>query len=176
MKVTRRTFVKSAVVGGGALAASRFLFGESEVLASQSADQKRSLAEEWLPTTCWLGKQDCGIIARRVNGRVVSLVGDPAHPRNKGTLCPKGVAQISAVYDPNRVKTPLIRTNEKGVPGQWREASWDEALGLVADKIKEVRAKDPTLIMWQKGRSKQEALYDTALVGSLGATKVGHGT
>lgn len=176
MKVTRRTFVKSAVVGGGALAASRFLFGESEVLAGQSADQKRSLAEEWVPTTCWIGKQDCGILARRVNGRVVKLEGNPIHPRNRGTLCPKGVAQITVLYDPNRVKTPLIRTNEKGVPGNFRAASWDEALTLVADKVKEVRAKDPKQVLWQKGRSKQEAIYDNAFVNALGASKLGHGT
>ncbi len=82
------------------------------------------------------------MLARRVNGRVVKFEGHPDHPRNYGTLCPKGQAQIMAVYDPNRVKAPLVHTKKKGVPGQWRQVSWDEALTLVAEKIKEVTARD----------------------------------
>ena len=92
--------------------------------------------------------------ARVVNGRIISFSGHPAHPRNKGTLCPKGVAQIQSIYDPNRVKTPLRRTNEKGIPGTWEQISWEEALDTVADRIKDVLERDPRLFVWQKGRSK----------------------
>ncbi|MDR5694789.1 MAG: molybdopterin-dependent oxidoreductase [Armatimonadota bacterium] len=174
MKISRRTFLKTSAVAGGGLLASRFLFGGLETLV---AGQPPSVpaTEEWVPTTCWIGKQDCGILARRINGRVVKFVGHPAHPRNRGTLCPKGVAQIMALYDPNRVKAPLIRTNEKGVPGKWRQATWDEALTLVGQKIREVRAKDPRLLLWQKGRSKSKAFYDEAFVKASGATKLHHG-
>ncbi|MBI4232959.1 MAG: molybdopterin-dependent oxidoreductase, partial [Chloroflexi bacterium] len=175
MKVTRRTFLKGTGVAGGALVASRFLYGPLETLVAGSPEAAAALEEKWLPTTCWIGKQDCGILARTINGRVVKLEGNPLAPRNRGTLCPKGVGQIIALYDYNRVKTPLIRTNEKGVAGQWRQATWDEALTLVAGKLKEVRAKDPKLVLWQKGRSKQEAIYDNAFVNTIGSTKVGHG-
>ncbi|MFQ5946295.1 MAG: molybdopterin-dependent oxidoreductase, partial [Anaerolineae bacterium] len=106
-----------------------------------TGEASAALAEEWVPTTCWIGKQDCGILARRIDGRVVKLEGNPLHPRNVGTLCPKGVAQIMAMYDPNRVKVPLVRTNEKRVSGKWRQVSWDEALTLIGDKIKEVRKR-----------------------------------
>ncbi|MFQ5811702.1 MAG: molybdopterin-dependent oxidoreductase [Anaerolineae bacterium] len=175
MKITRRVFLKGSTVVGGSILASRFLFGERETLVAASLEETVTPLEEWVPTTCWIGKQDCGILARRINGRVVKLEGHPAHPRNWGTLCPKGMAQIMALYDPNRVKAPLIRTNEKGVPGRWRQASWDEALTLVAEKVKEVRAKDPGLLVWQKGRSKAKAFYDTAFVNASGATKLHHG-
>lgn len=176
MKVTRRTFLKGSAAVGGTLLLSRFLSEGLETLAAGGAPKPLSAGEEWIPTTCWIGKQDCGMLARKVNGLVVKLEGNPLHPRNRGTLCPKGVAQIMALYDPNRVQTPLIRTNEKGVPGHFRPATWDEALTLVAEKVKEVRAKNPALILWQKGRSKQEAIYDNAFVGAIGATRVGHGT
>ncbi len=175
MRIKRRTFLKAGAAAGTVVAGGRLVEGQLRVLEAQGGEVALRRTEEWVPTTCWIGKQDCGILARRVNGRVVKLEGNPAHPRNKGTLCPKGVGQIMALYDPNRVKTPLVRTNEKGVPGRWREASWDEALVLVADNIKAVRAKDPTLILWQKGRSKQEAIYDNAFVKAIGATKAGHG-
>ena len=174
MKITRRDFLKGSAAGG-ALVASRFLYGELETLVAAPPGTAAAPTEKWVPTTCWIGKQDCGILARRINGRVVAFQGHPAHPRNRGTLCPKGVAQIMALYDPNRVKVPLIRTNEKGVPGKWRQASWDEALTLVGNKIKEVRAKDKRLLVWQKGRSKAKHFYDDAFVKASGATKLGHG-
>ncbi|GAB4335204.1 MAG: molybdopterin-dependent oxidoreductase [Dehalococcoidia bacterium] len=156
---------------GGALAATRFVpFG-----SGQGPSSIAEPVEDFVPTTCWIGKQDCGILARRVDGRVVRLEGHPDHPRNLGTLCPKGVAQIQALYDPNRVRTPLIRTNEKGVPGTWREASWDEALDLVATRINEARTKGPGSFVWQKGRSKAEPFYDNAFVKASGALKLHHG-
>jgi anaerobic selenocysteine-containing dehydrogenase len=175
MKVTRRGFLKGSATAGGALLASRFLYNTLETVVAGSSEAATTVTEDWVPTTCWIGKQDCGILARRINGRVVKLEGNPNHPRNWGTLCPKGVAQIMAVYDPHRVKTPLVRTNEKGKSGTWQQASWDEALTLVAEKIKEVKAKDPRLLVWQKGRSKAEAFYDDAFVKASGATKLHHG-
>jgi anaerobic selenocysteine-containing dehydrogenase len=176
VKVTRRTFLKGSAAAGGLVVASQFLYGKLDTLAVGDLVTNLAGTEELVPTTCWIGKQDCGILARRVDGRVVKLEGDPRHPRNRGTLCPKGVAQLMAVYDPNRVKTPLIRTNEKAVPGVFRPATWDEALDLVAAKLKEVRAKDPKQVLWQKGRSKQEPIYDNAFGNTIGATKVGHGS
>lgn len=115
------------------------------------------------------------MLARVIDGRVVKFEGLPDHPRNRGTLCPKGVAQIMGLYDPYRVKAPLVRLNGKGQPGKWQEVSWDEALTLVGDKIKDVRARDARLLIWQKGRSKAEPLYDNAFVKACGATKLGHG-
>jgi anaerobic selenocysteine-containing dehydrogenase len=176
MAITRRDFLKTSAVAGGVLATTSLLRGELETLvAAPESKAAATTSERWIPTTCWIGKQDCGMLARVVNGRVVKLEGHPANPKNQGTLCPKGVGQIMSLYDPNRVKAPLVRTNEKGVPGTWREVSWDEALTMVADKMAEVQAKDPNLLMWQKGRSKAKKFYDEAFVKSSGALKMHHG-
>ncbi len=176
MTITRRKFLKGSAATGGGLVASRFLLGELETLVKAPPGAVTALVEdEWVPTTCWIGKQECGLLARRIGGRVVKFEGHPGHPRNRGKLCPKGMAQIMAVYDPNRVKAPLVRTNEKGVPGKWRQATWDEALELVADRITEARKKDPRLLIWQKGRSKAGSFYDKAFVKASGATKLHHG-
>jgi anaerobic selenocysteine-containing dehydrogenase len=175
VKVTRRSFLKGTAATGGILAASQIVGPAKLLPMADSAAPAAELVEDFVPTTCWIGKQDCGILARRINGRVVSLEGHPNHPRNRGTLCPKGIGQIQALYDPNRVKTPLIRLNDKGVEGEFREASWDEALGLVADKMNEVRERDPRLLIWQKGRSKAKKFYDDAFVKTTGATKLHHG-
>lgn len=174
--ISRRTFLKgSAAVGGTALVARRFLFGGPETLVPVSASSAAPMVEDFVRTTCWIGKQDCGILARRIDGNVVKLDGDPAHPRNLGSLCPKGQAQIHSLYDPSRVGTPLVRTNAKGERGTWRTATWDEAVDLVARRVNEVRKSDPKQVLWQKGRSKSEDLYDEAFVKAIGATKMGHG-
>ena len=175
LQITRRGFLQgSAAVGSAALGAG-YLFGGTETLVPLAEGAMQPAVEDVVRTTCWIGKQDCGIVARRIDGRVVKLDGEPANPRNLGTLCPKGQAQILSIYDPNRVKTPLMRTNEKGQSGTWRRATWEEALAVVAERVNEVRAEDPKLVLWQKGRSKSEALYDEAFVKAIGATKMGHG-
>ncbi|MEE8422059.1 MAG: molybdopterin-dependent oxidoreductase [Dehalococcoidia bacterium] len=176
---TRRTFLKGTGIAGGALLVGRYTpqLGWLSPTNDPPAEGEAPAAveERWIPTTCWIGKQDCGMLARVIDGRLVKLEGNPAHPRNNGTLCPKGMAQIQAIYDPNRVKAPLIRTNGKGGRGEWRETSWDEALTLVAEKMNEVRAKDPKLVLWQKGRSKAGAFYDKAFVSAAGVEKLHHG-
>ncbi len=128
-----------------------------------------------MATACWIGKQDCGMLARRLDGRVIKFEGNPAHPGNRGTLCAKGVAQIMALYDPNRLRAPLVRTNGKGVQGTWRQVSWDQALAIVGERIKEIRRRDPELLLWQVGRSKSRELYNEAFVRAAGATMLGHG-
>jgi len=179
VKVTRRRFVQGSAAAGAALAGRKFLFGDLESVVSRAANPASSrqlpLVEDFIPTTCWVGKQDCGMMARRIDGRVVKFEGHPDNPRNAGTLCPKGQAQIVSIYDPNRVKTPLVRTNAKGASGEWREASWAEALALVAERVNEVRARNPKMVLWQKGRSKAEKLYDDAFVNAIGSSKLGHG-
>jgi anaerobic selenocysteine-containing dehydrogenase len=176
-EITRRTFVKgSAAAFGGIAVASNFLFkGLETVQHTDTLLLAQQLQEDFVNTTCWIGKQDCGIVARRIDGRVVNLEGLDTNPKNRGTLCPKGTAQIAAVYDAQRVKTPLIRTNAKGQPGAFRPASWDEALDLIVAKTKPVLDENPKLFLWQKGRSKAKVFYDTAFVKATGATKLGHG-
>lgn len=173
-RLGRRTLLKGAGVAGGTVLAAGLARDPLATLVRASSAPVAA-TEELVPTLCWIGKQDCGILARKVNGRVVSLWGNPAHPRNQGALCPKGIGQITALYDPHRLRSPMVRTNAKGIGGEWKPVSWDEALGLVATRIKEARARDKRLIVWQKGRSKAEAVYDTAFVNALGATKIGHG-
>ena len=122
MKLSRRTFLKGSSGVTGSLLVSYYgvdqFIPDGAPSPSAAESSAATLTEEWVPTTCWIGKQDCGMLARLINGRLVKLEGNPAHPRNVGGLCPKGVGQIQAIYDPRRVKTPLKRTNEKGVSGE----------------------------------------------------------
>jgi anaerobic selenocysteine-containing dehydrogenase len=163
------------VAAGGAAMAKGWLFGPLGSGEAAAAEELAASVRDVVPTTCWIGKQDCGMLAHRVDGRVIKFEGHPANPRNNGTLCPKGQAQIMALYDPNRVKWPLVRTNAKGQRGEWRRATWDEALEAVADATNETRERDPKLVLWQKGRSKAKSFYDDAFTKAIGSSKLGHG-
>ncbi len=102
--------------------------------------------DTWVTSACGMCYSPCGIKVHRVNGVVVKIEGNPDFPHNLGRLCAKGNAGIMSLYDPNRLKTPLKRTNPEkgiGVDPKWVEISWDEALNTVADKLKKVRADNP---------------------------------
>jgi thiosulfate reductase/polysulfide reductase chain A len=69
------------------------------------------------------------------DGKVSWLQGNP-HDRHRPSLCAKGAAGLAFELDDQRPQTPLIRKGPRG-GGQWRRASWDEALDYIADKLKE---------------------------------------
>ena len=66
----------------------------------------------------------------------VKLRGNPDHPYSAGELCPKVNRFLDRVYAPDRILHPMIRDN---IDEPWREVSWDEALDLVARKLKDLR-------------------------------------
>jgi len=89
----------------------------------------------------------CGMCAVRCpiqvvveDGRPVWLQGNPHDKAMEHSLCPKGAAGLSLQSDDERPQYPMIRTGERG-SGQWRRASWDEALDYVADGLKKVMDK-----------------------------------
>ncbi|MCJ8502255.1 molybdopterin-dependent oxidoreductase [Desulfatitalea alkaliphila] len=86
---------------------------------------------------CFMCSVRCPIQVEVANGRVQWVQGNPHVAGIEGSLCPKGAAGTALLYDHQRLHTPLIRDGERG-SGQWRQASWEEALDYVADKLKKV--------------------------------------
>jgi anaerobic selenocysteine-containing dehydrogenase len=90
------------------------------------------------PGYCALCVSRCGSIAVIENGRFVALEPDPSHPTGKA-LCAKGRAAPELVYNPDRLLYPLKRTRPKGDPDPgWQRISWDEALDLTANRLREI--------------------------------------
>src|SRR5271165_5160857 len=86
--------------------------------------------------TCPYCAVGCGIImyglgdkAKNVTTSIIHIEGDPDHPVNRGTLCPKGAGLLDFVHSPNRLKYPEVR--EPGAT-EWKRVSWDEALSRIA--------------------------------------------
>ncbi len=81
---------------------------------------------------CGMCTVRCPIRVESEDGRITWVEGN-AHQIG-GALCAKGAAGVAMMNDPERPQQPLIRTGARGA-GRWREASWDEALGLIAEKL-----------------------------------------
>src|ERR1041385_4763500 len=75
------------------------------------------------------------------DGRAVRLAGDKQHPFTQGFLCTKVARYLERTYHPDRLLHPQIRAGAKG-EGKFRRASWDEALGLIADRLRAVGRVD----------------------------------
>lgn len=89
---------------------------------------------------CLMCTVRCPIKVTVENGDIKFIEGNPHVAGIEGSICAKGAAGVSLFKDPQRLKKPLIRTGPRG-SGQFREASWEEALDFVANKIKEIKAK-----------------------------------
>lgn len=112
----------------------------------QSANKQPSGEDRWIATVCDMCYCCCGVKARRVDGVVTDIMGDPDNPGTAGKVCAKGRAALMTLYDPFRVKSPLIRTNPQkgiGIDPQWKQISWDEVLDILVEKLEKIRQDDP---------------------------------
>ena len=82
----------------------------------------------------------CGLKVKTENGRVVKLNPNPHFPKSRSMLCAKGQAGVQVLYDKDRLKSPLIRSGPRG-SGQFRKASWEEALNYTAENMAKIKEK-----------------------------------
>ncbi|MDR1872554.1 MAG: molybdopterin-dependent oxidoreductase [Deltaproteobacteria bacterium] len=115
----------------------------------------------------------CSLLAKVEGQRVVSLTGDPEAPTNQGRVCRKCQGYVARAYDPERLLYPLIKSH-----GQFTRASWATALDLVADKIKELLAADPSKILYYQGFGSRTALklLNRRFFNLLGPVSITKGT
>lgn len=83
---------------------------------------------------CFMCSIRCPIKVQAKDGQVRWIEGNPHVAGMEGSLCPRGAAGTSLLYDQQRVQTPMIRVGKRG-EGQWRKATWDEALDYVAERL-----------------------------------------
>ena len=141
MALTRRQFLKLSAGGLGATSLVALGFSPSRALAEVRAF-KLSRATE-TRNTCPYCSVGCGILiyslgdrSKNAHAEVIHIEGDPDHPVNRGTLCPKGASLLDFVKSPNRLRFP-----EHRAPGtsEWKRVSWDWALDRIAHLMKEDR-------------------------------------
>lgn len=161
----RRGFLKTTgVVAALAVAGQQLFSSPVRSLVDQYEKSSQAGDEEWVYSWCrQCALPPCGIKVKVKDGVAVKVEGNPDVPTNSGTLCTRGNATITGVYNPYRVKKPLKRTNpKKGMdvdPG-WVEISWEEALDTIAAELKRVRAEDPRKFIWFNGFARSGSMLE----------------
>jgi len=144
MATSRRDFLKIAAIGGGA--ATVFGFDLAPAYA-QLRELKIARATE-TRSTCPYCSVSCGVIiytlgdkAKNVIPQVIHVEGDPDHPINRGTLCPKGASLEQDILNERRLLKPQVRR-----PGgtDWEDISWDDALSEITQRVK--KSRDETFV------------------------------
>jgi len=138
---TRRVFLKA---GTGAVVASVLGFDVKTAYA-QAQELKIAKTTE-TRSTCPYCSVSCGVIihtigdkAKNVTAQVVHVEGDPDHPINRGTLCPKGANTYQLVHNPHRVNHVMYRAP---FSLKWERRPLDWAMKRIADLVKETRDRD----------------------------------
>lgn len=131
MDVTRRGFLK--ISGAMALASG---LGISSIPKIVHAQPSKLLFTKETATICPYCAVGCGIIVHTRDGSVVNTEGDPEHPINQGSLCPKGGSLYQLSDNANRLKKPLYRAPYEK---EWKGVTWEWALEKIAKNIKKSR-------------------------------------
>jgi len=144
MDLSRRQFVK--LTAGGLAGTSLVALGFSPRRALAEVRTFKLAHTSETRNTCPYCSVGCGVILyglgdRSKNARteVIHVEGDPDHPVNRGTLCPKGASLLDFIHSPHRLKFPEYRG-----PGEreWKRVSWDFALDRIARLMKDDRDKN----------------------------------
>ncbi|MFQ5622307.1 MAG: molybdopterin-dependent oxidoreductase [Paracoccaceae bacterium] len=180
-KLNRRNFMTLAGASGAALAAGAGV--PKKALAGNVTFENggrdfspvTGVERQAIPTACWSCVTRDSIIGYVEDGRLKKLEGHPGSIRTLGKICAKGQAGVNQVYFPDRILYPLQRVGARG-EHKWKRISWDEALDIVASKLKPLRdAGTPELFMYHYGRHKASqsstmhdfmAAYGTKTIGN----------
>ncbi|MCB9110094.1 MAG: molybdopterin-dependent oxidoreductase [Anaerolineales bacterium] len=135
--ISRRDFLKLGAASAGAVALGQML-PPQVAQAARAAGLLNANGDGYIHSMCEMCVWRCGLTAKVVDGRVVKLDGNPEHAHSRGNLCPRGQSGLMNTYDPDRVLTPLVRVGKRG-EGKFRQASWDEALDIVASNMQKIK-------------------------------------
>ena len=144
METSRRDFLKVAGLGGAAAT----IFGFDLVPAYAALRELKIARATETRSTCPYCSVSCGVIiytlgdkAKNVTPQVIHVEGDPDHPINRGTLCPKGASLEQDIVNERRLLKPQVRR-----PGgtDWEDISWDKALDEIAAWTK--KSRDETFV------------------------------
>jgi formate dehydrogenase major subunit len=164
VETTRRQFLKATTIGGAA--AASVLGFDLRPAQAQMRELKIARTTE-TRSTCPYCSVSCGVIlhtlgdrSRNVKPTVVHVEGDPDHPINQGTLCPKGITLKQNIVNDRRLTKVLYRA-----PGTraWQEKSWDFAIDRIARLVKSLR--DEKLIERDAGGRAINALTAMGVIG-----------
>ncbi len=140
MTMSRRQFIKIGAAGAGSAGLASGLGTRWWGLDGDPTPDPRTDGDRVVASYCELCFWGCGVLAHVKEGRVTKITGNPAHPLSRGMLCPRGAGGTGLLYDPDRLKKPLLRRSKRG-EDLFEEVSWDAALGKVAEGLEKVKQR-----------------------------------
>jgi anaerobic selenocysteine-containing dehydrogenase len=173
----RRDFIKIAAAGSAAAALEGCGNPDHQLIRFIPEEDLIPGMATWKPSLCTLCPAGCGTLVRVMQGEAEvvrngqlgilkmglakKIEGNPAHPINRGKLCPRGHAALQVTYHPDRIKTPLQRTGPRG-SGQFKEISWDDAIRQLVAQLRPLQnSHDVLAILTAPVRGVRKAILDT---------------
>ena len=167
-EISRRRFLQGSValmiLGGTSLTGVN--------LFATAKEQAKSALNAKIPTLCEMCVNKCAAIAHVRDGIVRKLEPNPYFPKSRNMLCARGAAGIHALYDPDRLKYPLIRIGERG-DGKYRKATWDEAYSYIKEKMVTILDEEKdnrSCIGYCAGEGLGEHTYKTFMADKFGSS------
>lgn len=147
MRVTRRKFIKASSSTGLALVGAQIGLPILRTLVPRKARAQGISKGRWMASTCQGCTSWCPVEIKVVDGRAIKVRGNVNAKGNHGAICPRPHMALQQVYDPDRIKVPMKRTNPKkgrNEDPKFVPITWDEALETIATKMMELRANEET--------------------------------
>ncbi|MDD4858880.1 MAG: molybdopterin-dependent oxidoreductase [Dehalococcoidales bacterium] len=142
--ITRRAFIKlTALTGAATAVALRLAHRPALADALIERPPEGAITEKYVATSCLNCATRCATRVRVVNGRAVKIAGNPISQVSEGENCPRAHIGLQVLYDPDRLKSPMKRTNSakgKGIDPRWTPISWGQALEDITAHLIDLRA------------------------------------
>jgi thiosulfate reductase / polysulfide reductase chain A len=135
--LSRRKFLK---ISGATVVTAAALAGSAKTIVNAAESYSKPKGLQVIPSYCDLCFWKCGLLAYVKDGELWKVEGNPKDPLSNGRLCPRGTGGVGAHYDKERLKSPLIRKNERGEE-KWVEVTWDEAFDYITQKMNKIKTE-----------------------------------
>jgi anaerobic selenocysteine-containing dehydrogenase/Fe-S-cluster-containing dehydrogenase component len=132
--LNRRSFLKLLGIGGASAALSGCSSDPVDKIIPYLIPPEESVPgiADWYATVCRECPAGCGLLVKLREGRPIKLEGNPLHPVNRGSLCMRGQTSIQGLYNPDRIREPLIRQEN----GEFKGAAFNEAEAILTELLK----------------------------------------
>lgn len=175
VKMNRRQFLK--ITGASLAGSSLALLGVAPETALAEVRTYKLARTTETRNTCPYCSVACGLLmyslgdgAKNATKSVIHIEGDPDHPVNRGTLCPKGAGLIDFIHSPSRLKYPEYRAAGSD---KWQRISWEDALDRISKLLKQDR--DANFVEKnEKGQTVNRWLTTGMLAASAASNEVGY--
>jgi anaerobic selenocysteine-containing dehydrogenase len=136
--LSRRKFLKLTAMAGISVGAIG-IHKHSDSAPVVQTVKKSAAGGKFISTSCLICPARCGTTVKVVDGKAIQIKGNRSSLVSEGQICSRGHIGLQVLYDPERIFSPLKRSQPKkgkGIDPQWKPISWDQALEEVAGKLK----------------------------------------